>query len=96
MRARLLRRKAYGLDQKGDVSDRRDLNIEDTATPMPQHKTPVNKMNTTGDRDARSEFPWLGEHTTRSPSRERARVEKNIGWWTPNCGITLSGRIRNS
>lgn len=30
MRAQLLRRRAYGLDQKGEVDDNRDMNIEDT------------------------------------------------------------------
>ena len=70
-RAKLLRKNAYGLDQKGDVPDDQPMNIEDTATPMNQHQTGVNKVNSTPDSAASEEFPWLGEHEHRFPSRGR-------------------------
>jgi hypothetical protein len=72
MKAKLLRRRAYGLDQKGEVDDHQDMNLEDTSTPMSEHKTPVNKVNTTGDPEAEVQFPWLGEHTHFLPSRGRS------------------------
>lgn len=72
LRAKLLRRRAYGMDQKGEVDDNGPMNLEDTSTPMSEHKTPGNPMNMVTDSDAREEFPWLGEHTQRFPSRGRS------------------------
>jgi hypothetical protein len=69
MRAKLLRRRAYGLDQKGEVADNGDMNIEDTSTPMTEHKTPGNKINMTNDSEAKRDFPWLGENIHHFPSR---------------------------
>ena len=69
-KAKLLRRNAgYGLDAKGEVQDGLGKNIEDTSTPMTQHRTTVNLMNTIRDSDAELEFPGLGEHMHRFPSR---------------------------
>lgn len=47
------------------------LNIEDTSTPLSQHKTPINPVNTIRDVDAQRDFPGLGEHMQRYQSRGR-------------------------
>lgn len=72
-KAKLLTKNAYGLDQKGEVggSFNEPLNIEDTSTPLSQHKTPINPANTITDVEAEVEFPGLGEHQHRYPSRGR-------------------------
>jgi len=63
MRPRLLRRVAYGLDQKQEPDDHQGMNLEDTSTPASGHTTPINPVNSTGDAEAERQFPWLGEHT---------------------------------
>ncbi len=72
-KAKLLMKNAYGLDQAGEVIDdhKQPLNIEDTSTPLSQHKTPINPVNTITDIDAKQDFPGLGEHMQRYPSRGR-------------------------
>lgn len=67
LKAKLLRRRAYGMDQKGEVQDNQPKNIEDTSTPLTQHKTPFNPVNTIRDPQAEAEFPGLGEHLHRYP-----------------------------
>lgn len=74
MKAKLLKKNAYGADQKGEVVDggtKGPMNIEDTSTPLSQHKTPINPVNTIRDVDASEEFPGLGEHMHRFPPRGR-------------------------
>lgn len=64
-------KKAYGWDVKGDVSNPLSgpLNIEDTSTPLSQHKTPLNMVNMLTDVEAKREWPGLGVHMHRFPSR---------------------------
>lgn len=69
MKAKLLRRNAYGWDQSGEVIDNQQKNVEDTATPVSQHQTPPNIANILHDTEAEEEFPGLGEHMHRYPSR---------------------------
>jgi hypothetical protein len=64
-RNRLLKR-AYGLDQMGEVHEmggqgKNDSqeNIEDTAEPQDHHMTPPNPVNTMVDTEAQREFPGL-------------------------------------
>lgn len=74
VKPKLLRKNAYGLDQKGEVLDSNPqgpLNIEDTSTPLSQHKTPINMGNSISDVEAKIEFPGLGEHKHRFPGRGR-------------------------
>lgn len=68
-KAKLLTKNAYGLDQKGEVVDNQPKNIEDTSTPLTQHKTPLNLNNMIHDVEAETEFPGLGQHMHRYPSR---------------------------
>lgn len=75
VKPKLLRKNAYGLDQKGEVIDsnpKGPLDIEETSTPLSQHKTPINKGNTITDIEAKIEFPGLGEHMHRFPARGRS------------------------
>lgn len=71
VKAKLLRRKAYGLEQTGEVHDNQPMNIEDTSTPLTQHKTPINPVNTIRDPEAETDFPGLGKHMQRFPGRGR-------------------------
>ena len=70
---KLLTKNAYNMgDQTGEVIDSNPngpLNVEDTSTPLTQHKTPINMGNSLSDTEAKIEFPGLGEHMQRFPSR---------------------------
>ncbi len=69
-KAKLLRRNAYGLDESAGADTAVEgLNIEDTATPMNQHKTTVNPGNLLRDVEAETDFKGLGKHMQRFPSR---------------------------
>jgi hypothetical protein len=73
MKPKLLRRNAYNMgDQRGEVIDsnpKGPLNVEDTSTPLSQHKTPINMGNSLSDVSAKMEFKGLGDHMHRYPSR---------------------------
>lgn len=65
--AKLLRRKAYGLDVSGEVADTdvQQPNIEDEAEPWTNNETPTNAANSTVDTAAIEDFPELGERMQR-------------------------------
>jgi hypothetical protein len=67
--ARLLRRKAYGLDQSGEVIDGQPLNIEDTANPSTNNETPHNPANEVRDFEAEEDFPELRPEVKRLRSQ---------------------------
>jgi hypothetical protein len=75
-RRRASRKKAYGLDQSGEVGeiggDGRK-NIEDTVQPQDGHMTAPNPANTTRDVEAENDFPILKQiknHRVIWPPRE--------------------------
>lgn len=71
MEPKLLQKRSYGLDQSGEVLDKQQENIEDSSEPSTKHETPHNPVNLAVDSEAKKEFPGLGEHKTRLPSRGR-------------------------
>jgi hypothetical protein len=68
--SKLFKKLSYSYDQTGEIADAAQENIEDTSDkPEENHETEHNAVNLSSDAQAEKDFPGLGRHQVRMPTR---------------------------